>query len=572
MINLRLCPLVAGSGAVIRIQGRFERKATVSYLVLARKYRPPAFADIVGQEHIVQTLENAIKLERVHHAFLFTGPRGVGKTTTARVLASTLGCDELDVVEVDAASNSGVDNVRELCENVRYRPTKGAYKVYIIDEVHMLSQAAFNALLKTLEEPPGHVKFVFATTEPHKIPATILSRCQRFDFRRVSSDVLTNHLKSILKREKVKVPDKALGLIVREAEGSVRDALSLLDQVLSFAGGKITVKSVEEALGLLEQKVILDLTQTIIDRDADGLLAVIANIDSCGHDLASAAHLLLEHLRDLLVLSMSEKPEEHVLDRSDSELKALKKQVEETSPEDLLRYFHVAKRTADDVHRSEHPKLSLEMGLLSLLAIAPTTSVEKLLQKLEGVGGLSAGAPGASASAGGARKQVPPQPARGSDKKTTQVAQSLRVESAPAIEREEAPTAWGRFVDRVRTKRPALGSFLEHARPIEFGPTGVSVGVSPKTFYWDALHEQDNIELLGKVLNEHFGQEVSWRVVNETESPDAAATIAESARSAKEEKRQKVIDDARSHPGVQNVMEILGGEVQNIRPLDPDLE
>ncbi|MBJ79761.1 MAG: hypothetical protein CMH60_00425 [Myxococcales bacterium] len=166
--NLMVCPLLAGSGAVIRIQGGFERKATVSYLVLARKYRPPAFADIVGQEHIVQTLENAIKLERVHHAFLFTGPRGVGKTTTARVLASTLGCDELDVVEVDAASNSGVDNVRELCENVRYRPTKGAYKVYIIDEVHMLSQAAFNALLKTLEEPLGTLSLFLLRLSPIK--------------------------------------------------------------------------------------------------------------------------------------------------------------------------------------------------------------------------------------------------------------------------------------------------------------------------------------------------------------------------------------------------------------------
>ncbi|MDP7039192.1 MAG: DNA polymerase III subunit gamma/tau [Myxococcota bacterium] len=539
----------------------------MSYLVLARKYRPPGFEDIVGQEHIVQTLENAIKLERVHHAFLFTGPRGVGKTTTARVLARTLGCDDLDVVEVDAASNSGVDNVRELCENVRYRPTKGAYKVYIIDEVHMLSQAAFNALLKTLEEPPSHVKFIFATTEPHKIPATILSRCQRFDFRRVSAEVLTTHLKSILKKEKVKVPDKALGLIVREAEGSVRDALSLLDQVLSFADGKITMDSVEGALGLLEHQLIVDLVQAVLDKDADKLLEIIAHIDARGHDLSSVAHLVLAHLRDLMVMTLTSKPDMRVLDRSDSELKVLKKQAGQTSSEDLQRYFHVATKAADDVQRSEHPKLSLEMGLLSLLAIVPTTSVEVLLKKLEEVGGAG-GTLSVSAKPAfkGKKTNAPSAPKAVLDK--TKVLEE-RVTTANMA---EAPVSWVRFVDRVRAKRPALASFLEHGRPIDFSPTGVKLSISKKTFYWDALHERDNIDLIQNLLKEHFDQEVSWQIVDDGESPKAVQTMAESASAAKKDKRQKVIDDAHAHPGVQNVMEILGGEVQEIRPLDPDLD
>ena len=540
----------------------------MSYLVLARKYRPPRFEDIVGQEHIVQTLKNAIKLERVHHAFLFTGPRGVGKTTTARVLARTLGCDDLDVVEVDAASNSGVDNVRELCENVRYRPTKGAYKVYIIDEVHMLSQAAFNALLKTLEEPPEHVKFIFATTEPHKIPATILSRCQRFDFRRVSAEVLTKHLKGILKKEKVKVPDKALNLIVREADGSVRDALSLTDQVLSFSEGQINLKSVEEALGALEHQIIVDLVGSILHKDANRLLEIIADIDARGHDLATAAHLLLEHLRDLMVVCMTNKAEARVLDRTKDELKILEGQAKETSVEDLQRYFHVALRTADDVQRSEYPKLSLEMGLLSLLAITPTTSVEELLKKLRDVGqqGLAVGAPQM------AQRAVSKAPPVKKNKASALQNDSMNEGLSGAEKMEEAPVSWVRFVDLVRSKRPALASFLEHGRPIDFSPMGVKLSLSKKTFYWDALHERANMELVQALLLEHFGQEVSWEIIGDGDNSKKVQTMAESATSAKKQKRQKVIDDAHAHPSVQNVMEILGGEVEEIRPLDPELK
>ena len=324
----------------------------------------------MGQEHIVRTLSNAIKLDRVHHAFLFTGARGVGKTTTARVLARALNCTQgptvdpcgqcvpcreieagvcADVLEIDGASNTGVDNVREIRETVRYLPSSGRYKLYIIDEVHMLSQAAFNALLKTLEEPPPHVKFIFATTEPHKIPVTILSRCQHFDFRRVAGATIADHLQNTLIREGLELSSTVLAAVARESQGSVRDALSLLEQVLSYTQGEPDDDSVLEALGIVDRQTVFDLWETILDREGGKLLDIIEKIDRSGHDLAQVASLLVEHLRDLTVTVTVDDPQQVLSHRSPGEIESLLRVGKKRSRADLHRLFPLMVAVAEDV-------------------------------------------------------------------------------------------------------------------------------------------------------------------------------------------------------------------------------
>ena len=376
----------------------------MSYLALARKYRPHTFADIVGQEHVVRTLQNSITMDRVHHAFLFTGARGVGKTTTARILAAALNaeqgpsiepsaddpiCVEIaagtcpDLFEIDGASNNGVDNIRELRENVRYLPSRARYKLYIIDEVHMLSKGAFNALLKTLEEPPAHVKFIFATTEPQKIPVTILSRCQRFDFRKVSLGQLTTHLKKVLELEGLELGPQAIHAVAREAQGSVRDAMRLLDQVLSFTGGTPDDAAVIEALGIVDRQTIFELFQALVDKNADAILAGVENIDARGHDLADLCTLLVEHVRDLMVFKSTKEPEKVLADRSPSELENLSKQADACGVAQLHRMFAMIVDMAETVTHSTFQRVSLEMGLLRILEVEPAARVQDLLERVD---------------------------------------------------------------------------------------------------------------------------------------------------------------------------------------------
>ena len=551
----------------------------MSYLVLARKYRPGTFADIVGQEHVVRTLKNAIALDRVHHAFLFTGARGVGKTTTARVLARALNCERgptdspcgtcaacteiaasssPDVLEIDGASNRGVDSVRELRETVRYLPSKGRLKLYIIDEVHQLTSEAFNALLKTLEEPPPHVKFIFATTEPQKIPATILSRCQRFDFRRVSIAALSDHLRRILDQEGVTLSPAALGAVVREAQGSVRDALSLLDQVLSYAGGDPDDAQVIEALGVVDRDAIFKLCAAILEKDADAVLRLVAEVDARGHDLGDLAGLLVEHFRDLMVVKVIEEPSEALLDRSPGEIESLREQSNALSRPDLHRYFSVLVSVADDVSRSPHARISLEMGLLRLLEVEPAQSLGTLLEKLDGVvtGG---GTPSAAAKAPRVEEAKPATKAEATPRPET---------AAPDAGRPAAD--WSSLVERVRGQRPALASVLEHGRPLRFGPEEVQIAYVRGTFYWDEAHDRDNRELLGRLLAEHFGKPVRLELIAATEQT-GVATIAESDAHQRREREQEIKRGALEHPAVQGAISILGGEIKEVIPLErPD--
>lgn len=559
------------------------------YLALARKYRPQTFADVIGQDHIVRTLGNAIRLDRVHHAFLFTGARGVGKTTTARVLARALNCRDgptvepcgvcaacveiasganSDVLEIDGASNTGVDNVRELRESVRYLPSCGRVKIYIIDEVHMLSTAAFNALLKTLEEPPPHVKFVFATTEPQKIPVTIVSRCQRFDFRRVSMSTLSQHLGGILEGEGYELSSGAITAIAREAQGSVRDALSLLDQVLSYVGADAKDSEVLEALGAVDRQTIFDMVDAVLARRGDTLLELCTGIDERGHDLADVAGLLVEHLRDLAVAQVAKQTAYELPERSPDELAQLTAQSERLSSADIHRLFGLVVEIAEDVSRSDHPRLSFEMGLLRLLEVEPTADVQTLLRRIEEE--LSTAAPHPVAtSPSGAVPSGSDHVARAAEVSTESRGATARVPGASADRNEEASESgsWSDFVDLVETGRPALAAVLRQARPVRFEEAGVELAYE-RGFCLDRAREREHQEQLEHELAHFFRRETRVKVLEARGEHADIPSLTEQIMAEGSDRESELQKRALEHPAVQSVVSILGGEVESIKPFD----
>ncbi len=373
------------------------------YLVIARKYRPQTFDEVVGQDPISTTLENAITMNRIAHAYLFTGPRGVGKTSMARIFAKALNCKNgptvapcgecpacveiegarsLDVLEIDGASNRGIDEIRALRENVKFSPAAGKFKIYIIDEVHQITTDGFNALLKTLEEPPAHVKFIFATTSVHKVPATILSRCQRFDFRRIPTPAIAAALKEICKKEKIKIDDDALYVIAKFADGGLRDGQSILDQTASSTADKITAKDVLQSLGSLEEEELFGIMDALANRDAKTALVILNGVLEKGKDASLFMEKLLEHTRNLLFLSVSEDLA-GLVDATESYKKSLLEQKSRFTKEDLFYFFSVITHTLQIMKRFEMKRIPLEIALIKLAHKAPMADISELLEKLE---------------------------------------------------------------------------------------------------------------------------------------------------------------------------------------------
>lgn len=437
--------------------------AMSDYVVTARKWRPILFEEIIGQGHVTRTLSNALTSGRVAHAYLFSGPRGVGKTTAARIMAKGLNCEKgptpapcnscssckavvsgssVDVFEIDGASNNGVENVRELRESIRFVPGEARYKVYIIDEVHMLSGAAFNALLKTLEEPPPHAVFILATTEVHKIPLTILSRCQRFDFKRIPFKDIQSHLEKILTAEAIKFEPEALFTIAREADGSLRDAQSLLDQVIAFAGGggsAVTGAHATEALGLMDRDILFDLSSAVIEKDARACLNVVEKMHDFGYDLKKGLGLYLEHIRDLTVIKSTGGGE--FLELSGSDLERFKALSAKASVERLYMLFGIISKGYEDIGRSAHPRHVLELALLKAAHFDCAGPVDSLIDRLERLGAKIG--PGTAAAASQSAQPIAAQALRVPSGKPKEAVTEKLPAAMPTASEESAVYAAG---------------------------------------------------------------------------------------------------------------------------------
>jgi len=395
----------------------------MSYLVLARKWRPVRFSEVVGQEHVTSTLQKAFEKGRLAHAYLFSGPRGCGKTTTARLLAKVINCEDpkggepcnvcsscvavnsgthLDMIEIDGASNRGIDEIRDLREKIGYASSRSGSKIYIIDEVHMLTQQAFNALLKTLEEPPGHVYLIFATTEPHKVPATILSRCQRFNFKRLELAELSGQLARICDTEKIGYDEEALTLICRRAEGSMRDAESLLDQCISAAEGKIDLETVRKVLGLVDSQIISSLLDAVSLRDRKGALAVVDGVTASGMDLEEFFLAFIEGIRNLLVISVSAGRTDW-LDLTTGEIEELSAIAGRFGVEDLLFIFRSMSRAHRELRGASQPRYHIEAAVAEAASWDSAVEIGELIGRLEAGGGAGPGRSGGAAGDSGRR-------------------------------------------------------------------------------------------------------------------------------------------------------------------------
>jgi len=574
----------------------------LSYLVLARKWRPQTFSDLTGQEHVSQTLQNAIDSGRIAHAFLFTGARGVGKTSSARILAKALTCEQgmspepcnicpacteitagtaVDVLEIDGASNTGVDDIRELRENVKYLPSRLRYKIFIIDEVHMLSTSAFNALLKTLEEPPPHVKFIFATTEPHKVPITILSRCQRFDFRRIPVGKVVGRLRHIVDQEGIAISDGALTMVARKGDGSMRDSLSILDQVLAFCGDQVWDEEVVSLLGVVDRRLLLDATAAVFGRDTRAVLGIVARVNEFGYNVRQFCGELIDHLRNLLILKAVGDATD-LLDLSEAELATLRQQADGVPLDDLQRHLAVLLKADRELAQTSFPRLVLEMALVRMATLAPAVPVDQLLERLsrieEGGGGGVADARAqwrpasqtANAPSGSPRTPECPSVAPPSRPLERQEEPAQRREgSKPALERGGSGDAWAEFVAFVKGGKPRLGSMLEQGSPLVISAERLEIGFPEGAFALASLRDSDSQAALKEQARRFFTVEPV--IVLRPLAPGAvtAPPTLLGKKKLEDEQRLTVLRQAAtSHPAVVEALDVFGGTLEAVAPLE----
>ena len=620
----------------------------MEYQVSARKFRPGTFEELIGQPHVVQTLRNAILRQQVAHAYLFSGMRGVGKTTAARILAKALNCgrsealsevegpersrrsptpepcgqcescleitrgNSVDVIEIDGASNTGVDDVRELRENVKFSPFRGTYRIYIIDEVHMLSNSAFNALLKTLEEPPPHAVFIFATTEVHKIPPTITSRCQHFNFRRIPRREIIARLQEVVKHVDVTIGERSLGAMARASEGSMRDALSLLDQAVAFGGNTITEQDVDEMLGAVPDELVGRIVNTVVTRDPAAAVALVGEVVDHGYDLRAYCGAVVERMRHLMIAAVVPGFEQAqgLMDLPDEDVKQLLVEAKSFSVEQLQEVFQLFAQAEDRLRSTAHPRFVFEVAAVraarllqhgaqvpqsaetprglpsppsaTLRTGASRTPVEKNrpasgappspVRSPENRTGTSGRPPaavqGASPSPPVQKEPLPPKKVAGASPPEIKTKQSPGVSapqprpaspgSPPAIGQED----WQRVVESVIRRYPNVGTFLEIGMVVKIEGNQVIVGF-PKTasVACSRVQKEENRALIAKVCQEVTGATIYLRVVELTEEPGDGLTIKQMRAKQQKQDGEALLEQARANPMVKHTMELFGGDV-----------
>ncbi len=622
----------------------------MTYQVIARKWRPQTFDEVTGQEPITRTLRNAIEHQRLHHAYLFSGARGVGKTTTARLLAKALNCHKaklptatpcrtddpdacpscseisesrsIDVQEIDAASHTGIDNVREtIIGTIGFAPARDRYKIFIIDEVHMLSANSFNALLKTIEEPPARVVFIMATTERHKVPETILSRCQQFEFRTIATAKIFDRLRLIAGAEKIAVPDDALRELARSGEGSMRDAQSNFDQVISFAGAQIKKEDVEMALGVAGADILIRVVTGIANHQPAEALAVVDDVVMRGHDLRNFCRDLLAHFRDLLVSKVSGSDE--LLESAICDREELGRQAGLFSEADLVRFFHSLAETETLLKTAAHPRYQLEIGLVKLMEMRRLEPLNQLLERLSALeesvrtGKAPAGSSGTPASRGTASAAFagakPPAaasvsrsapaasapwsaashlesgtaltktaassgaPAESYSAAATKTALASEVSSPGLSETDTAPASEpASDIEQIKTalgtrRKMLLVTALDAARQAGIEGNELCLEFAPETrTYRDTLAKSDNVKVLREVCKEITGRDLGVRFVVSDPEANAAASDAPPSKEERERRdKQSLREQAEKDPTVQQMLKTFRGEIVDVKRVEP---
>jgi DNA polymerase-3 subunit gamma/tau len=585
----------------------------MDYQVSARKYRPGTFDDVIGQPHVIQTLMNAVSTRRIAHAYLFSGTRGVGKTTVARILAKALNCERgptsrpcdrcencreiaqgssVDVIEIDGASNTSVDDVREIRENVKFTPFRGQFRVYIIDEVHMLSNSAFNALLKTLEEPPAHVVFVFATTEIHKIPATILSRCQHYNFRRIARTEIIERLRHVAAQDQLTLEDRSLVALARASEGSMRDALSLLDQAIAYGGKAIRHTDLEVLLGAVPQELVQNLIRAVLTQDSPAALASLAHLLDQGHDLRAFCAEVVERLRNLLVAAVVSGTTElrSLIETAEEDLNQLSREAKTLTPEQIQDLLAIFNQAEDSLRFSSHPRFVVETAAIRATRLirqgdshtaqpvqaAPSPSNQKNVIDSE------------------ARKTIPPAVAprtRQDAPVATKPASQPNSTSRPALpepvrtRETDAATAtsatmptppvdphptlhWESVQEEINASFPNMAPFLEAGRFVGMDGGFVTIGFPKQaTLARARLEKEENILVLARLCEQQMGHPVRVRIIELNEAHPPGPTMAQIRAAKEQEQRMVLFERAKSNPTVKQALEIFGVELAEVRTI-----